>query len=179
MRRGRKPSVAPKAEGGGSQGLHMTFRLSSELRGRLITAAGERPIGDEIRKRLERSFLGRYELPLDRQSLALLDGIVAAMKTLGSQGTNEVILWQLQRRAPDHPSGFRELGPWHSDPNTFAALQSTIEFLLQTYRPEGEPHDTVQEVATSVATGAAVIEMGNRDPETQRRWLGEDEEDSP
>jgi hypothetical protein len=180
MKRGRKPTAAPKPEGGGSQALHMTFRLSPELRGRLITAAGERPIGDEIRRRLERSFVGGYEPPLDRRSLALLDGIVAAINTLGSEGVNALISWRLQRGVPrEIPSGFSELGPWHSDPNAFVALQSTIEFLLQTYRPEGEPDDTVQEVATYTAVGAAILEMGKRDPETEQRWLGEDEEDQP
>src|SRR5437763_12050148 len=132
MSRGRKPTMAPKPEGGGSQALHMTFRLSPELRGRLITAAGERPIGEEIRRRLERSFLETYEPPLDRRSLALLDGIVAAIKLLASARLLRLI----------YPTGsLKELGHWHSDPTVFAALKSAIEALMRLYEPEGEPDE--------------------------------------
>jgi hypothetical protein len=44
------------AHGAEALPLHMSFRLSPDLRDRLADAAGDRPIGDEIRQRLDRSF---------------------------------------------------------------------------------------------------------------------------
>ena len=173
MKRGRKPKAAPILEGGGSQALHMTFRLSPELRGQLITAAGERPIGDEIRRRLERSFLGSYEPRLDQRSLALLDGIVAAINALGSDRLVPMVNALAAARSRS-TAVLDELGPWHSDPNAFAALREAIQTLLRLYRPEGEPDEIAHETLTSIALGAAARAVDTRDP--KKHLLGQEED---
>jgi hypothetical protein len=149
----------------------MTFRLSPELRGRLITAAGERPFGEEIRRRLERSFEASYEPVLwDRQSLALHEGIVAAIQTLGHEHAVQLVNALTSTRLD-------ELGPWHSDPNAFAALQRAIELLLSAYRPEGEPNEVASDALATLALGGGLRALAERDPKRAKDVLGVDEED--
>jgi hypothetical protein len=145
----------------------MTFRLSPELRARLIAAAGERPIGEEIRRRLERSFQGSYEPRLEGQTLALFDGIAAAIELLGSRRMRHLVATQ----------GLSELGPWHADPNSFAGLQTTIHSLLEIFRPEGEPGEIASEWIAPTTLGTVLRAIHERDPKLVEHVLGAGQED--
>jgi hypothetical protein len=152
----------------------MTFRLSPELRGRLIAAAGERPIGDEIRRRLERSFEESYEAVLrDRRSRAFLDGIVTAMRTLERDGLVSAVnnlamvsTSSTKGAAPLKPTrGAGELAPWHSDPNAFAGLRVAVLALLSIYRPAGKPDEIALDTLGRLVAGAAMAGLEQNDPE--------------
>jgi hypothetical protein len=93
---------------------NMTFRISPELRERLVAAAaGDRPIGEEIRRRLEASFA----VPaIDPKTAELVGAIVHI-----ADGVQ------------------RDYAPWHKDRFAFEALKHAFAKVLRIFEPQGEP----------------------------------------
>ena len=143
-RKPRKERQPMEAEG---LSLHMTFRLSPELRDRLATAAGDRPIGDEIRRRLEESF---PDEPSDPETGRLLAADAAILGRLGAS--------------------------WHTNPDAYARLRRAREMVLGAFKPGGEPSasDTENERAAAMLAGIATLELTLDEAE---RLLGKREEE--
>jgi hypothetical protein len=93
-----------------------SFRLPQSLYDRLKAAAGDRPIGDEMRRRLEASFTEAPPGTDDPKTQALL----AAIAEIASQ-----------------LHGFYE--PWHENAYSLAVLKSAVATLLTVMGPKGEP----------------------------------------
>ena len=118
----RKPAGASSdkptptaAEGDPALALHMTFRISPELRERLSAAAGGRPIGEEIRRRLEASF-SPEQSAIDPKTRKLVGDIADVARTL---------------------EGFDV--PWHESPYSFVALRAAVETFRTAHGPNGDP----------------------------------------
>ncbi len=111
-RRQITPIAAPGAE---ALPLHMTFRISPELRERLAAAAGDRPIGEEIRRRLEASFAPSAAGSDDPKTGELAAAIVKAANQLRSLNA-----------------------PWHADTFSHAAFKHAIGKVLDAEQPPRE-----------------------------------------
>jgi hypothetical protein len=132
MARSRRGIPIP-AEGAEALPLHMTFRISPELRKRLSAAAGERPIGEEIRRRLESSFTNETSGPQDPRFADLLMAIshaVAAAARLPtvSVGTRE------RDDGTTEQYDIAQLGP---DITPYVAFREAVETLMNAFEPEG------------------------------------------
>lgn len=95
--------------------IHTTFRVPRELHERLTAAAAKaegRGIGEEIRRRLEESFVSEVE---DVQTNALTFAI---------------------RRMAREIRGV--YGTWHEDPFAFEVFKASVTILLGYFRPKGE-----------------------------------------
>ena len=88
----------------------LSLRLPHDLYDRLVQAAGERSVSEEIRQRLEASF------DQDPETAELLGAIAKVAHTIGSF-----------------------YAPWHEDPYALAAVRSAVETLLAALGPKGEP----------------------------------------
>jgi hypothetical protein len=107
-----RKSAANKHEAGSVQ---FTVLLPFDMHKRLQTIAGERGLGEEIRRRLEASF--------------------EAEKTLGDPETRELL---------DAISNFASqttmyYGEWSKDPFAFKVLKTSVDMLLSYYEPKGDP----------------------------------------
>lgn len=95
-------------------GSHMTFRISAGLREHLAAAAGGRPIGDEIRRRLELSFEAPASTdPATREFIYVLTRLASAIG--------------------------RYYEPWHKNAGSFDLFCWLLNAALRPYQPEGEP----------------------------------------
>ena len=99
---------------GGEMDIQTSLRLPRELYERLLQAAGDRGIGEEIRQRCQASFAPE---PSDDPKTAELATAVAKL-------------------ASEASSYYR---PWHEDPHTFAIVKVGMDLLLACYRPKGDP----------------------------------------
>jgi hypothetical protein len=90
-------------------------RMPSELYERLQKAAGDRPVGEEIRRRLDASFAGTPSVA-DEKTAELVGAIDRTADTLRY-----------------------DFAPWHEDRFAFEAMQRTIAKVLRFYQPPGEP----------------------------------------
>jgi hypothetical protein len=116
MARKPKPFTAKDPEGDDRLTTHTTFRLPRDLHQRLLAAAGERGIGEEIRRRLEASFTPGTEDPKTRE----LAGAVAKIASAVS-------------------SYYR---PWHENRHAFDAVRAAVALLMASYQPKGDPVPT-------------------------------------
>lgn len=102
-----------------------SLRLPRELHDRLSAAAGERGIGDEIRRRLEASFAPDEVADAKTRELARL--VTHAAEIIGGVG--------------ERGSG-GYYWPWHTDPFSFEVFKLVVHMALDKalayYRPEGE-----------------------------------------
>lgn len=92
-----------------------SFRLPQALYDRLRAAAGDRPIGDEMRRRLEQS------LEVDAGDVDL-----KTRQLLASIGEVAEVLYAFH-------------GPWYEEPWSLAVLRRAIDTLLSAVGPKGEP----------------------------------------
>ena len=97
------------------KGMQTSLRLPQDLHGRLMAAAGDKGIGEEMRQRLEASFANEPQ-GTDPKTAGLLGAIANVARTIGSF-----------------------YAPWHEDPYALAAVRSAVETLLAALGPKGEP----------------------------------------
>jgi len=76
----------------------MTFRISPELRERLAAAAGDRPIGEEIRRRLDASFATGAAAPQVRSVLSAILAMPPYLSGEGFKGLDAFALFELAIR---------------------------------------------------------------------------------
>jgi hypothetical protein len=88
--------------------------MPAELYGRLQAAAGERSVGEEIRRRLEASFAGTPSAA-DPKTHALLSAVA--------------------RIARELPHWYAD---WHADPFSFVAFRKAVDKVLMARRPAGD-----------------------------------------
>jgi hypothetical protein len=134
-RRQITPIAAPGAE---ALPLHMTFRISPELRERLAAAAGDRPIGEEIRRRLEASFVGSPAEADDPKTRQFLEALA------------------------DMASRLAQIDPeWHDDPDLFRAFRQAVTTVLVASEPPGEPQQSerLAMAFTAMLAGAGVSRL--------------------
>jgi hypothetical protein len=104
------------ARGAGPNELQTSIRLSRELYNRLDAAREGRPLGEEIRRRLEASLAGAPPAAIDPKTGNLLDYINTVADVVSAH-----------------------FGDWHSDPGAFAVFRLAVEKILSDVCPEGEP----------------------------------------
>jgi hypothetical protein len=128
----------------------MAFRIDPALRDRLVAAAGDRPLGEEIRRRLEASFAVDRAPAADTKTLALRAALDAAA---------EAVKW---RPAPATPGrglaaalAQMRARTWHQSATSYAAFKDAIVMLLQIYEPDGEPNEELRRRLADMAFGAA------------------------
>ena len=137
-RRRNAEAGAPSAE---ALPLHMTFRISPELREQLKIAAGEGPIGEEIRRRLEASFA---ESPAALKDPRFADFLTAlAHVTAGAA-----------RMYPPRRLEYR--GQTVEDITAHWVIEAATHMLLDAFRPEGLPDSLPKE------HDAAMVELSRR-----------------
>ena len=98
----------PKVALGGTDAA-VSLRLPRELLDRLKAAAGNRSVSEEIRQRLESSFVAG---PADPETVRLIEAIAYVARNIGV--------------------------PWEGDPFTFTAFKVAVDALLASSRPDGE-----------------------------------------
>jgi hypothetical protein len=101
-----------KKKDAGSEAV-LTFRLPRELHQRLVEASGERSLSEEMRGRLEASFVAP---PTDAETHQFIEAIATMTDFLAGR----------KRR-------------WHADPTAFAILREALEIVIEAFRPSGEP----------------------------------------
>lgn len=109
----------------------LTVRLPADLKRRLIEAAGDRTLGEEVRRRLETSIGGR-PLVGDPKTRRLFDTIEKMINALGGEAE------------------------WHKNPTTFDAFRRALDLVLPALRPPGE-YDTLQHPYLIAATVGAAL----------------------
>jgi hypothetical protein len=120
--------------------VQTAVRMPRNLYEALQAAADGRSIGAEIRERLERSF-------------------GPTVTEAGDQPTNDFLL--MAAEAADAIKTLRQ--PWHSDPNAFEVLKTTIILLLEGFRPAGEPSADLDATYEAVSViGVATRMIGDR-----------------
>jgi len=121
--------------------MQTSLRLPRELYDRLMDAAGDRGIGEEIRQRLEASFTQAPAASTD----PLFGDLLAA---IGYAATTAATI---------HPP----LGG--QDTWSYAAFAEAVRMLLDAFRPEGEPpkpHELAN--AAAILVGLALAPLGDR-----------------
>jgi hypothetical protein len=108
-----------KKKDAGSEAV-LTFRLPRALHQRLVEASGGRSLSEEMRRRLEGSFVS---VPADPETRQFVDAIAAMAGVLAEQ----------QRK-------------WHENPTGFALLKRAVEMIFEAFRPNGKPEgsDTME-----------------------------------
>jgi hypothetical protein len=104
------------ARGAGPNELQTSIRLSRELYNRLDSAREGRPLGEEIRRRLEASLAGAPPAATDPKTTSLLEYINTVAGVVSAH-----------------------FGDWHSDPGAFAVFRLAINKILTDVCPEGDP----------------------------------------
>jgi len=136
-----------------------SLRLPRELHDRLSAAAGERGIGEEIRRRLEASYAPEQAADPKTRDLARL--VTSAADLIGGAG------------------GYYRT--WHTDPFSFEVFKLLVGKALDTamalYRPEGEAvpkpnpggiasvlfdDDVAPEVVADALTSAVLMDLTER-----------------
>jgi hypothetical protein len=124
--------------------LHMTFRISPELRDRLAAAAGDRPIGEEIRRRLEASFAETPTAAKDPWFDALVSAIHHAAAGAVELKRHPVLpAGVMDRDGKRRPYDVDRLGP---DTTAYESFVTAVHMLMEALSPEGV-------VAVSTETG--------------------------
>jgi hypothetical protein len=93
----------------------LSLRLPHDLHDRLAQAAGDHSVSEEIRQRLEASFVPEQRVA-DPQTQELLDAIANVARTVGSF-----------------------YAPWHENPYALAIVRSAVATLLAAMGPKGRP----------------------------------------
>ena len=91
------------------------LRLPTDLYERLKEAAGDRGLGEEIRRRLEASFSTEAPRGADPETDELLRAIVHFRKVLEGEGG------------------------WHKDRYTYEVFKTAVTEIMEHFKPEGEP----------------------------------------
>src|SRR5260370_20461410 len=104
--------MAGKRKDVGSEAV-LTFRLPRELHQRLVEESAGRSVSEEMRRRLEASFVSP---PADPETRQLVEAITTIAGFLAD--------WKRK---------------WHRDPTGFALLKRALEIVLEAFRPGGEP----------------------------------------
>jgi hypothetical protein len=94
--------------------VQTAVRMPSDLYNKLQAAAGDRSLGEEIRRRLETSFAGAIPAALDPSTAELVGAIMHIADGLQ-----------------------REYAPWHEDRFAHEVMKQTIAKLLRVYQPDG------------------------------------------
>jgi hypothetical protein len=130
----------------------LTFRIPAELRDRLQAATGDRPVGEEIRQRLENSF-GPAPTVDDKTTKRLLAGIAAMADFFAAVPGPVATMLGVTGGLP---------GPWYKDPISFAALQSAILMLLRLLGPGEvqELDEALWKPLSAMALNAGLSEAG-------------------
>jgi hypothetical protein len=110
-------------------GSNMTFRISAGLRDQLVAAKGQRPIGEEIRRRLEASFAsappGSDDAMFHGLLVALARAATAASKTpLDDNRPAGVIA--ATGGSPNRPAG------------PYTVFEASVPLLIDVFRPVGQ-----------------------------------------
>ena len=92
--------------------IHTTFRLPRDLHERLTKVSGDRGIGEEIRRRLEKSF----DAEGNEYARVLTEGISETVSLTG-----------------------QFFGDWRKDAFAFQVLKAAVNLILERARPTGEP----------------------------------------
>jgi hypothetical protein len=122
------------ARSAGPNELQTSLRLSRELYSDLDAAREGRPLGEEIRRRLEASLSGA--------------------PTAADPMTNELLL-QIAELSKIVERAF---GNWHTDPGAHAVFIRAINKTLSGYQPAGDPVLILKDGAPSALRGVADIE---------------------
>jgi hypothetical protein len=124
-------------------------RLPAALHERLRRAGGERGMGEEIRRRLEKSFEAEAERPSDPKTRELLAG--AAF---------------FARKVTDY------FGDWSNDAFAFQVLKACLDMAIRRYQPVGDPALAKPNLTPSGrAIFGSIGENDNRSPEEFGRTL--------
>jgi hypothetical protein len=115
----------------------MTFRISPDMRDRLAAAADDRPIGEEIRRRLEASFAPSPATSEDPRFSDLLTAI----------GHAASVAAEMRRDGSFNP---------------YVAFEVAVARLVEAFRPEGDPAPTRENSwqGFGVASAAAMRTLG-------------------
>ena len=136
------------------RGTQTSLRLPRELYDRLAQAAGDRGIGEEIRRRLEVSFAGTAPLAEDQKTRRLLRCIAAAATAVPWVGpVSQMMGTGGASRA------------WHADPDAFEALARAIPALIEQIapRPKGEIAENVVKPVAGIMLWAGLA-AGEQEP---------------
>jgi hypothetical protein len=137
MARARRQPDSSKAEGG-SQPLHMTFRLSIELREKLAAAAitdGDRTIGEEIRQRLESSFETSIGVSADPWFGDLLTALAHA--ATGAEKLRPVPKAMLTAADIERQEWLQRRQPGSQDTTAYECFVEAAAMLFQAFAPDG------------------------------------------
>jgi hypothetical protein len=149
--------------------LHMTFRISPELRDRLVAAAGDKTIGEEIRRRLEESFKAQPATSPDPRFADLLTtiGYVGAAAARMYPPKRVKVSQSLARHFAD---ALDEQGRVE-DITAHWLFEAALQMLVDAFRPEGVPDSLPEEPHEAQAAlvrradqivGAALSTLGER-----------------
>jgi hypothetical protein len=120
----------------GPNELQTSLRLSRELYNGLDAAREGRPLGEEIRRRLEASLSGAPPAAANPTTAHLLAELV--------------VLSDLVEKA---------YGNWHADPGAYAVFQLALVKLVEQFKPKGDP-------VLKPLDGAPSMLRDTTDPET-------------
>src|SRR5438046_602691 len=132
----------------------LTFRIPPDLRDRLQTAAGDRPLGEEVRRRLESSF-GPAPMVVDTTTKRLLAGIAAMAEFFVAIPEPVAVMLGMTGKPP---------GPWYKDAISFAALRDATVRLLGQLGPREEADEMLWKPLAAMAlnTGLREVEPADR-----------------
>jgi hypothetical protein len=123
--------MAGKRKDAGSEAV-LTFRLPRELHQRLVEASVGRSVSEEMRRRLEASFVSQL---VDTETNQLFDAIAAIAGSLVDQELK-----------------------WHENPTGFAIMTEALKIVLEAFRPSGQPEGEI-DLAVGVLAGYGLHEL--------------------
>jgi hypothetical protein len=123
------------ARSAGEESTQTSLRLSRELYDRLDVVREGRPLGEEIRRRLEAS--------LGDAAPAAADPVTAYLLGRLSE------LSQIVDAAYGH---------WQTDPGAYAVFRLAVDKVLEDYKPAGEPKLQLKPEASSMLRGVTDVE---------------------
>ena len=123
--------MAGKRKDVGSEAV-LTFRLPRELHQRLVEASVGRSVSEEMRRRLEASFVSQ---PVDTETHQLFDAIATMAGSLSEQ--------QLK---------------WHENPTGFAIMTEALKLVFEAFRPSGQPEGGI-DLAVAMLGGYGLHEL--------------------
>jgi hypothetical protein len=166
-RRTRRTSAA--AQRGEALPLHMTFRISPELRDQLSAAAGNRTIGEEIRRRLEESFESGSSGSQDPRFADLLTTISYAASAAARIYPARRV--EVSKSLARHFTEALDEQGRVEDVTAHWLFEACLQMLLVAFRPEGIPDSLPKEHWEAQAAlvrradqivGAALGALGDR-----------------